>query len=181
MTSHDTPDEESLTADTQVQCTGGRPPRPNQETTVSNTASAPLYPPLYGASFGQAIARFFKKYATFSGRASRSEYWWWFLFNFIVGIVLYVIALILGFVQVDAATNTVTFGPGYWFVSIVGGLWGLAILVPHLAVIWRRLHDTNKSGGFFFLAFIPFVGGIILIVLLALDTNPAGARFDQAA
>ncbi|MBN9181512.1 MAG: hypothetical protein J0I66_00560, partial [Microbacterium sp.] len=56
MTSHDTPDEESLTADTQVQCTGGRPPRPNQETTVSNTASAPLYPPLYGASFGQAIA-----------------------------------------------------------------------------------------------------------------------------
>ncbi|OJU61938.1 MAG: hypothetical protein BGO04_03415 [Microbacterium sp. 70-38] len=153
----------------------------NQETTVSNTASAPLYPPLYGASFGQAIARFFKKYATFSGRASRSEYWWWFLFNAIIGVILYIIGGILGLIQVDAATGAVTLGPGYVFVAVVGGLWGLATLVPNLAVVWRRLHDTNRPGPFYFLAFIPFVGGIILIILLALDTNPAGARFDQAA
>jgi uncharacterized membrane protein YhaH (DUF805 family) len=148
---------------------------------VANTVSAPLYPPLYGASFGQAIARFFKKYATFSGRASRSEYWWWFLFNLIIGVVISIIGSVLGFVQVDAATGAVTLGAGYVLVSVIGGIWGLATLVPHLAIIWRRLHDTNKSGGFFFLSFIPFVGTIILIVLLALDTNPAGARFDQQA
>jgi uncharacterized membrane protein YhaH (DUF805 family) len=148
---------------------------------VANTVSAPLYPPLYGAGFGQAITRFFKKYATFSGRASRSEYWWYFLANAIVGVVIYVIGAILGLVHVDTATGMVSLGAGYVFVSVVGGLWGLATIVPHLAVIWRRLHDTNKSGGFFFLALIPAVGGIILIVLLALDTNPAGARFDQQA
>ena len=55
----------------------------------------------------------------------------------------------------------------------------LAILVPFLAISWRRLHDTNRSGGYYFLAFIPFVGPIILIVLLALPSNPAGARFDR--
>jgi uncharacterized membrane protein YhaH (DUF805 family) len=157
------------------------PHRLNQETTMANAESAPLYPPLYGASFGQAVTRFFKKYATFSGRASRSEYWWWFLANAIVGVVIYIIGAILGLVQIDPSTGAVALGAGYVFVSVVGGLWGLAVLVPNLAVIWRRLHDTNKSGGFFFLALIPFVGTIILIVLLALDTNPAGARFDTQA
>jgi uncharacterized membrane protein YhaH (DUF805 family) len=148
---------------------------------MSETATVPLSQPLYGASFGQAISRFFKKYATFTGRASRSEYWWWFLANVIVGAVLSALALGTGAPHLDAATNTVVFGAGYVIFSVIAGIWGLAVLVPNLAVVWRRLHDTNKSGGFFFLALIPFVGGIILIVLLALDTNPAGARFDAAA
>ena len=146
------------------------------------TASATsLDQPLPGASFADAVVRYWKKAFVFSGRASRSEYWWYFLLNALVGIVIYIIGGILGLFQFDAATNTLALGPGYAFVSIVGGIWGLATIVPHLAVIWRRLHDTNKSGGFFFLSFIPFVGGIILIVLLALNTDPAGARFDQRA
>lgn len=142
------------------------------------TSSAPLDQPLYGASFGQAIARFFKKYATFSGRASRSEYWWFFLFDVIVSAVISIVGSVMGFVQLGAG-NEVVLGPGYWFAVIVSGIWGLATLIPRLAIIWRRLHDTNKSGGFFFLSFIPFVGSIILIILLILDTNPAGARFDK--
>lgn len=143
-------------------------------------AAAPsLSAPLYGASFGQAIQRFFKKYATFTGRASLSEFWWWQLANVIVGTVLYILVVAgLAGGTYDPTTGIATIGP----LAIVGyvllGLWGLAVLVPNLAITWRRLHDTNRSGAFFFLVFIPFVGGIILLVLALLPTNPAGARFD---
>jgi uncharacterized membrane protein YhaH (DUF805 family) len=150
---------------------------------MSTSATVPLSQPLYGATFGQAIARFFTKYATFSGRASRSEYWWFFLFNAIIGLVVYVLILTVGMtgVRIDSATGAVAFGAGYWVITSIAGVWGLATLVPHLAVVWRRLHDTNRSGAFYFLAFIPIVGGIILIVLLASGTDPAGARFDAPA
>jgi hypothetical protein len=62
-----------------------------EEQHMSTTLTAeqvPLDKPLYGATFGQAISRFFKKYATFSGRASRSEYWWWVLASAIISAVL---------------------------------------------------------------------------------------------
>lgn len=146
-----------------------------------STPSAPLELPLYGASFGQAVSRYFKKYATFSGRASRSEYWWVFLFNAIIGVVVWILALVFGVAgaQVNSATGQVLPGPGYFVVIGLAGLWGLATLIPGLAISWRRLHDTNKSGGFWFLGFIPLVGGIIVLVLMLLDTDPAGARFDQ--
>jgi uncharacterized membrane protein YhaH (DUF805 family) len=145
------------------------------------TTSAPLDQPLYGASFGQAVARYFKKYATFSGRASRSEYWWVFLFNAIIGIIIWILALVFGVAgaQVDPATGVAVPGPGYVVIIVISALWGLATIVPYLAISWRRLHDTNKSGGFWFLSFIPFVGSIIVLVLMLLDTNPAGARFDK--
>ena len=73
------------------------------------------------------------------------------------------------------ADNQIAYGPGYWIVGAVS----LALIVPFLAITWRRLHDTNRSGGFYFLALIPLVGAIILIVLLALPSNSAGARFDR--
>ena len=146
-----------------------------------STPSAPLNLPLYGASFGRSIARYFKKYATFSGRASRSEYWWVFLFNAIIGVVVWILALVFGVAgaQIDSATGTALPGPGYFVIIGLAGLWGLATIVPYLAISWRRLHDTNKSGAFWFLSFIPFVGGIIVLVLQLLDSDPAGARFDQ--
>jgi uncharacterized membrane protein YhaH (DUF805 family) len=147
----------------------------------TTSTSAPLSLPLYGASFGQAVSRYFKKYATFSGRASRSEFWWVFLFNAIIGIVIWILMLTLGLAgaRVDEATGMAVPGPGYFVIVAIAGLWGLATIVPHLAVSWRRLHDTDKSGGFYFLGLIPFVGSIIVIVLLALESNPNGARFDQ--
>jgi len=145
------------------------------------TETVSLNQPLYGASFGQAVSRYFKKYATFSGRASRSEFWWVFLFNAIVGAVIWILSLTLGVAggQVDPATNVLVPGPGFTIVMIIAALWGLGTIIPYLAVTWRRFHDTNKSGAFWFLTFIPFVGSIIVLVLLALETNPAGARFDQ--
>ncbi|UOE43494.1 DUF805 domain-containing protein [Agromyces larvae] len=142
--------------------------------------AAPLSAPLYGASFGEAIKRFFTKYATFTGRASRSEFWWAYLGYVIVVTVLYVLALVGGFsgATVDPLTGVATLGPLFWVAWAVLGLFGLGTIVPFLAITWRRLHDTNRSGGFFFLSLIPFVGSIILLVFLVLDSDPAGARFD---
>lgn len=146
----------------------------------SASAEPPLSQPLYGASFGQAITRFFKKYATFSGRASRSEYWWWTLAAFIVSTVLYALLMVLAFsgATVDSTTGTSQPGPLFGLGIAVYAIWYLAVLIPSLAIVWRRLHDTNRSGAFFFLSLIPFVGSIILLVFMLLDSDPAGARFD---
>jgi len=120
----------------------------------------PAVAPLRGASFGQAVQRFFGKYAQFRGRASRSEFWWFFLFNAIVGIVLNVL---------EAVSN------GF---AILSALYGLAIIVPELALNARRLHDTNRSGWWQLLVLIPIVGWIILLVWYILPEKPEGARFD---
>ncbi|MFF7681266.1 DUF805 domain-containing protein [Microbacterium sp. NPDC007973] len=146
---------------------------------MSHTQStAPLSQPLYGASFGAAVQRFFKKYATFRGRASRSEFWWWILANALVSIVLSVLALLTGGPAVDEYGQTAApSGLGFVFYVILL-LWGLATFVPHLALIVRRLHDTNRSGFWIFIAFVPLVGGIILFVFELLPSDPRGARFD---
>ncbi|MDN5584997.1 MAG: DUF805 domain-containing protein [Brevibacterium sp.] len=153
-------------------------------------ASSPedLSLPLYGASFGQAVKRFFKKYATFSGRASRSEYWWVYLFRFLVQLIP-MILVIIGSVLVSgpaladpyATTPPEPSGPGLALL-LIGGilsvLLGLAMIIPTLAVAWRRLHDANLAGPFWFLSLIPSVGSIIVIVLTILPPKPEGQRFD---
>ena len=144
-------------------------------TAPESTGSAPLDQPLYGASFGEAIRRFFTKYADFTGRASRSEYWWWFLFAVLIGAVYGILLSTLG----SIGNGGKGLGPVGWTLIIVYSLWGLAILVPSLALIWRRLHDANLAGPFFFLGFIPFVGPIILLVFYVLPPKPEGARFDR--
>ncbi|MCD2440782.1 DUF805 domain-containing protein [Agromyces sp. SYSU K20354] len=150
-------------------------------TTTVSTTQVPLSAPLYGASFGQAVSRFFTKYATFSGRASRSEYWWWALANVIITSVLYGVMMTLIFSGATTSeTGAMVPGPLFGLGVALYGIWALVVLVPGLALVWRRLHDTNRSGGFFFLAFIPFVGSIILLVFMLLESNPAGARFDRA-
>jgi len=147
---------------------------------ASPNGEAPLWAPLYGASLGQAVQRFFRKYADFTGRASRSEYWWWALVSIVVAIVLEVIALTLG--TAGATSNgdgTSTPGPLFWLPALLIIVWGLGTVVPHLALTWRRLHDANFAGPFFFLGFIPFVGSIIVLVLTILPSKPEGARFDR--
>jgi uncharacterized membrane protein YhaH (DUF805 family) len=92
-----------------------------------------------------------KRYVDFSGRARRQEFWMFTLINVIIFAVLYVIDLIIG-------TN-----------GVLAGLYALGTLLPSLGVTWRRLHDTNRSGGWYFISFVPCVGGIILIVFLATE------------
>ena len=101
-----------------------------------------------------------KKYAVFSGRARRQEFWMYHLFNALISLVLFAIALVVG----NAGT-------------ILLGLYGLAVLVPGLAVTWRRLHDTDRSGWWFLIDFIPYVGAVVLIVFLALDGTRGPNRF----
>jgi len=93
-----------------------------------------------------------ENYVNFSGRARRAEYWWTYLINIVILIVLFIIGGIIG----DAGI-------------ILPLLFGLAIILPTLGVMVRRLHDTGKSGWYYFISLIPFVGGIILLVFLATD------------
>ena len=144
-------------------------------TAPQSAASAPLDQPLYGASFGDAIRRFFKKYADFTGRASRSEFWWWYLFAVLIGIVYGILLGSLG----SIGNGGRGYGPIAWILIVLYSLWGLAILVPSIALIWRRLHDANLAGPFFFLGFIPLVGWIILLVFYLTPSKPEGARFDR--
>ncbi|MCZ0989251.1 DUF805 domain-containing protein [Streptomyces diastatochromogenes] len=91
-----------------------------------------------------------KKYAVFSGRARRQEYWMFFLFNLIISIVLTV---------VDRAIGS----------NVLSLIYTLAVLLPGLGVAVRRLHDTGRSGWWILIALIPLVGSIILIVFLATE------------
>jgi uncharacterized membrane protein YhaH (DUF805 family) len=101
--------------------------------------------------FSQAVQTCIKKYADFNGRASRSEYWWFFLF-----VVL--VSMLLGFVS-----------------NLLSGLFCLAMLVPSIAAATRRLHDTNRSGWWQLIGLIPIIGFIVMIVFLA-QQGQAGAN-----
>ncbi|MGY4718626.1 DUF805 domain-containing protein [Naumannella cuiyingiana] len=134
--------------------------------------------PWYGIGFGAAIKRFFAKYAVFTGRASRGEYWWVFLAILLLGILFNILLTATGATNAEAMSNGAMPAAAV-AVSGIFGLIYLAILIPNLSVTVRRLHDTDKSGWFILIGLIPFVGGIILLILLAMGSNPAGARFDR--
>lgn len=107
-------------------------------------------------TFGESIRTCFSKYATFDGRATRSEYWWFFLFTFLVSAALSI------------------------FSEVLPGVFSLGVLLPSLAVGVRRLHDIDKSGWFLLLWFIPVIGWIVLIVW-AIQEGKEPNRFSAAA
>lgn len=149
-------------------------------TAPQSPADVPLSQPLYGATFGQAIRRFFAKYADFTGRASRSEFWWWWLFSVLLGIVFEILLLTVGYIGGPTTSSGAhVVGPIGWILLIAYFIWVVAIVVPSLALVWRRLHDANLAGPFFFLGFIPLVGWIILLVFYLMPSKPEGARFDR--
>ena len=100
-----------------------------------------------------------QNYATFTGRARRSEYWYFVLFNGIFSIVAMILDNVLGI-----ALEGIGYGPLY-------GLYLLAMLIPGLAVVVRRLHDVGKSGWMLLITLIPLIGVIWLLVLLLTDSN----------
>jgi uncharacterized membrane protein YhaH (DUF805 family) len=116
-------------------------------------------------SFIDAVKSVFSQYANFSGRARRSEFWWWSLFVIIVYIVLSFIAGPMMASGVDLQTGEI--GGSYFAGTAIYGLVGLALLLPNLAVAVRRLHDQDKSGFFWFMGLIPVAGPIIMIVFYA--------------
>ena len=161
-------------------------PQYAQPIPVGPDGTPPLWAPWYGIGFLDAFTRFFKKYARFDGRASRSEYWFWVLGNAIVTIVLlggYLVSLFswLGAnTTTDAYGNTQTTTTGAPVLALVFigllGLWWLATLVPNIALGWRRVHDANLAGPFWIIAL--FVG-IAAVVFGCLGPNPAGAQYDR--
>lgn len=138
----------------------------------------PLAWPHYGIGIGAAVKRGFAKYSTFSGRASRGEYWWWTLFVTLVLVVLGIAALVLG--SATSPDGGVTPGTPAVPLLVAIGLFYLAILVPTLAVTVRRLHDAGYSGWLVLLGLIPSIGGLILIVFTVMPASPSGARYDPA-
>ncbi|MBL3698918.1 DUF805 domain-containing protein [Leucobacter luti] len=164
------------------------------------TDPADIERPLYGATFGQAIARFFRGYAKFSGRASRSEYWWAMLFaglTRIACLILMGIGAIVGAAWEQNQPYSASYSGGQDFTRsgpegitdyapaaflffagvILFVIVGLGLLLPSLAISWRRLHDGNFAGPLWFISLVPY-GGIAVFVLTLLRSKPTGRRFD---
>jgi uncharacterized membrane protein YhaH (DUF805 family) len=114
-----------------------------------------------------------KNYAVFTGRASRTEYWMFVLFNIIFCTIAIVIDHLLGTTfNIDSLNGAVNFPYGYFYLVYV-----LAVLIPGLAVFVRRLHDIGKTGWYFLVAIIPIVGAIWLLILLVTDSNPGANKY----
>ena len=107
-----------------------------------------------------------KKYAVFSGRARRNEYWYFVLFNFLIALVLGFIDGLLGLTLKESG------------LGLLGGLYSLAVLIPGIAVGVRRLHDTGRSGWWLLIGFIPIIGAIVLIVFFVAESQPGQNQYD---
>lgn len=113
-----------------------------------------------------------RKYANFSDRAPRAEYWWFVLLQMIVlGLPLAGL-----FATVGGGENL--FGLGRGMLAAMA-LIGLALLVPNLAVQVRRLHDQDRSGWFILLGFIPYIGGLIMLVFMCIEGTNGSNRFGR--
>lgn len=122
-----------------------------------------------------AYKNFFKNYAEFTGRSTRSDYWWVWLGNFILSIPFWIIYFYTVFLStvmdsIDDSVSEATFIV-LGLVVIIYVVFYLAILVPTIALTVRRLRDAGFHWAFIFLRFAPMVGGIALLILLAMPTK----------
>jgi uncharacterized membrane protein YhaH (DUF805 family) len=117
---------------------------------------------------GQAVSSVFSKYATFSGRARRSEYWYWILFV----VLLTAVAAVLDNVLKLTISNL----PYGWLYVVVS----LALVIPTIAVTFRRLHDTDRSGWWWALTLVCGIGGIIVLVFCLIDGTPGPNKYGDS-
>ncbi|MFN8156617.1 MAG: DUF805 domain-containing protein [Candidatus Nanopelagicales bacterium] len=159
----------------------------------SYAPQAPAYSgPMYGGApqvtFVEAIKLGFKKYARFEGRATRAEYWWWYLFTaLVVGVFYVLLFIVIGIaagtsstsVSADGTSSTQLSGGSGALFAVVGLVFAvvvLALFIPTISVLVRRLHDTDKSGWWYWIGLVPF-GGIVLLVFMVLESTPGPNRF----
>lgn len=114
----------------------------------------------------------FENYANFSGRARRSEYWYFILAQILIFFSIIAIASLIGmFLDNSEDVFVVAFS--------LCSLYFLGILIPYLALVVRRLHDTGKSGWFYLIRFVPFIGGIWILVLMCTEGNFGSNDYGQ--
>jgi uncharacterized membrane protein YhaH (DUF805 family) len=122
--------------------------------------------------FTEAIRSGFDNYVNFNGRASRPAYWWWVLFGALVSLVTRVLDGLVG-------TNFVRYNQ-YGMeigIGIISSLVGLALLLPSIAVLVRRLHDTDRSGWWYWIILIPILGWLVLLYFLVSRGTPGDNRY----
>jgi uncharacterized membrane protein YhaH (DUF805 family) len=150
---------------------------------VSGLASWP-HSLLGQVSFGGAVSRAYVGWQDFKGRASRSEYWYWYLFLLVASLLISGIALLSLFFP-NGIFKTTVFGA----VALLSVLFIISTIVPGIAISVRRLHDTGRSGWWILIAFFPVVGSIVLLVFFLLpstnDLNrygpiPFSGRIDES-
>lgn len=107
-----------------------------------------------------------KQYATFSGRARRKEYWLFVLFNILFSILAVIV-------------DTIIMASAGFYLPIFTLLYSFFIIIPSWAVLVRRLHDTGKSGWMIFIALIPIIGSIWLLVLMFTDSQPGTNKYGE--
>lgn len=108
-----------------------------------------------------------KQYADFNGRASRSEYWMFILFNFLISLLFFLFDLLVG------SMNRI------FLIGILSSLYGLVVMIPSWAVSVRRLHDIGKSGYYLLLEFIPIIGSFWLIILFAQEGEKGKNKYGE--
>lgn len=142
----------------------------------------PLSQPLYGAGPVTAYLRFWKKFARFKGYASLSEYWWPYLINNVIAFILFVPGIVT-VIMAEAEAQRTSEATGYEveagfptlaiISTLITFLFLLVAAVPTLSSGWRRIQDAGMHGALIFLAFVPYLGGLINIVLCILPTKLA--------
>ena len=121
--------------------------------------------------FVDSVKTCYGKYATFSGRAPRSEYWWFVLASWLFGILVFAIFTLAGYLVMGDSGGLGIIGGG------IAGPIGLILFyifnfLPMLSVAVRRLHDTGRSGFWYFIVLVPFgIGAIWFLVLMLLDSD----------
>jgi len=126
-------------------------------------------------TFQSAILSAYQNYANFTGRAPRSAFWWWTLFQILASVAIGIV-FGHGVMMMDPATMVMGYHGG-----VVSNLWSLANLLPALALGARRLHDIGKSGWWQLIALIPLVGIIILIVWFCQKSDVGANAHGQPA
>jgi uncharacterized membrane protein YhaH (DUF805 family) len=133
-----------------------------------------------GRGFFEAIGICFSKYATFKGRAPRSEYWWWVLFQLVIGAVFESILLppLLRDFEQTRATGVIPPQDVYHgIIQLIFTLISLALLLPSISVSVRRLHDRDKSGWWYFFPIVPVIGPIMVLIWFCQRGTNGGNRF----
>ena len=156
---------------------GGPAPYPTSSDSSAPPPLAPDIAPLPGASFGEAVKRFFQRYAQFRGYASRSEFWWVALFNGLVGLVFYILLfMVVGLgAAADGSSDDVGAGVGIGMIVVwlLFFAYAIATFIPGLALTVRRLHDVGKPGAWWFIQLIPFgIGTVWFLILMASESRP---------